>query len=153
MEDETVSVYHDDRKVLDTKIINIIITKLLSLCVTTEIFDDRNCQCKFTLYGPFGACFVSIMEDKACSVYPDIRKSLDDVKIDGDILPNFDKKVMSDIELRKFAMEVDNVKRWYMSTEQQRQWPDGCVTKIAKNAFCKRALGYQYQEKSKHFTG
>ena len=44
MEDEAVSIYHDDRKILDdTKIIKIIITKLLSLCMTTEIFEDRNC--------------------------------------------------------------------------------------------------------------
>ena len=42
MENEAVSVYHDDRKILDiTKIIKIIITKLLSLCVTTEICNDR----------------------------------------------------------------------------------------------------------------
>ena len=38
MEDEAVSIYHDDRKILyDTKIIKIIITKLLSLC-----FYNRN---------------------------------------------------------------------------------------------------------------
>ena len=44
MEDEAVSVYHEDRKILDdTKIIKIIITKLLSLCLTTEICDDRDC--------------------------------------------------------------------------------------------------------------
>ena len=44
MADEAVSVYHDDRKILDdTKIIKIIITKLLSLCLTTEICDDRDC--------------------------------------------------------------------------------------------------------------
>ena len=53
----------------------------------------------------------------------------------------------------KFATEIDNVKRWYMSPEQQRQWSHGCVTKIAKNTLCKRALRDQYQEKSKHFTG
>ena len=58
------------------------------------------------------------------------------------------KKVISDIELMKFATEVDNVERWHMSPEQQRQWPHGCVTKIAKNAFCKRTLRYQYQEKT-----
>ena len=50
------------------------------------------------------------MEDEAGSVYPDIRKSLDDIKIDGGIPTNFDKKVISDIELMKFATEVDNVK-------------------------------------------
>ena len=39
-----MSVYHDDRNIHDdTKIIKIIITKLLSLCLTTEIFEDRNC--------------------------------------------------------------------------------------------------------------
>ena len=88
------------------------------------------------------------MEDKAGPVYSDVRKSLDNIKIDGGIPPNFDKKVISDIELMKFATEVDNVKRWYMSLEQQRQWPHGCVTKISKNAFCKRPLRYQYQEKT-----
>ena len=36
----------------------------------------------------------------------------------------------------------------YMSPEQKRQWPPGCVTKVAKNAFCKRALRYQFQEKT-----
>ena len=49
---------------------------------------------------------------------PDIRKSLDDIEIDGSLTPNFDKQVISDIELMKFATEVDNVKRWYMSPEQ-----------------------------------
>ena len=79
LEDEAVSVYPDDRKILDnTKIIKIIITKLLSLCLTTEIFYDRN---KFTLYGPFGACFVSKMEDEAVSVYHKNRKILDNTKI------------------------------------------------------------------------
>ena len=93
------------------------------------------------------------MEDKAGSVYPDVRRSLDNIKIDGGKPPNFDKKVISDIELMKFATEVDNVKRWYMSLEQQRQWWDGCVTKIAKNAFHKRALRYWYQAKNpKHYT-
>ena len=58
------------------------------------------------------------MEDKAGSVYPDIRKSLDNIKIDGGISPNFDKKVISDIDLMTFTTEVDNVKRWYMSPEQ-----------------------------------
>ena len=53
----------------------------------------------------------------------------------------------------KFATEVDNVKKWYISPEQQTQWQHGCDTKIAKNALHKRALRYQYQEKPKHFTG
>ena len=66
----------------------------------------------------FGTCFVSKMEDEAGSTYPDIRKSLDDIKIDGGIPPNFDKRVISDIELMKFATEVDNVKKWYMSPDQ-----------------------------------
>ena len=88
------------------------------------------------------------MEDEAVSVYHDDRKSLDDTKIDEDIPPNFDKNVISDIELIKFAIEVDNVKRWYTSPEQWRQWPPGCVTKIAKNAFHKRALRYQYEGKT-----
>ena len=87
------------------------------------------------------------MEDKAGSVYPDVRKSLHNIKIDGGIPPNFDKKVISDIELIKFATEVDNVKRWYMSLKQCRQQPHGCATKIAKNVFHKKALRYQYQEK------
>ena len=44
MEDEALSVYHDDRKILDnTKITKISITKLLSICLTTEICDDRDC--------------------------------------------------------------------------------------------------------------
>ena len=84
------------------------------------------------------------MENKAGSVYPDVRKSFDDIKIDGDIPPNFDKKVISDIELMKFATEVDNVKRWYMSLEQQRQWLLGCVTKIAK-MLSVREQRYHYQ--------
>ena len=58
------------------------------------------------------------MENKAGSVYPDVRKSLDYIKSDGGIPPSFDKKVISDIELKKFAIEVDNVKRWHMSLEQ-----------------------------------
>ena len=37
------------------------------------------------------------------SVYHDDRKSLDDTKIDGSIPPNFDKNVITDIELIKFA--------------------------------------------------
>ena len=52
------------------------------------------------------------MEDKASSVYPDIRKSLDDIKINGGISSNFNKKFISDIELMKFATEVDNMKGW-----------------------------------------
>ena len=44
MEDKAVSVYHDDRKILDdTKIIKMVITKLLSICLTTEICDNRDC--------------------------------------------------------------------------------------------------------------
>ena len=31
----------------------------------------------------FGACFVSKMEDKAGSVYPDVRESLDNIKMEG----------------------------------------------------------------------
>ena len=58
------------------------------------------------------------MEDKVGFVYPGVRKSLDDIKIDGGIPPNFDKKVISDIELMKCTTEVDNVKRCYMSPEQ-----------------------------------
>ena len=88
------------------------------------------------------------MEDKAVTVNNDNRKTLDDAKIHGGIHPNFDKNVLSDVELDEFATEVHNIKKWYMSPEQQRQWPPGCVTKIAKNAFCKRALRYQYQEKT-----
>ena len=38
-------------------------------------------------------------------------ESLDDTNIDGGTPPNFDKKVISDIKLMKFATEVDNVKR------------------------------------------
>ena len=60
-----------------------------------------------------GTCFVSNMEDEAGSVYPYVRENLDDIKIDGSIPPKFDKKVISDIELMKFATEVDNVKKWY----------------------------------------
>ena len=48
----------------------------------------------------------------------------------------------------KFATVEDNVKRWHMLLEQQRQWPHGCVTKIAKNAFHNRALRYQHQRKT-----
>ena len=51
------------------------------------------------------------MEDEAGSAYSDIRKSLDDTKIDGGIPPNFDKKFISDRELMKVATEVNNVKR------------------------------------------
>ena len=57
------------------------------------------------------------MENKAGSLYPDVRESLHDIKIDGGIPPNLDKKVISYIELMKFATEVDNVKKWYMSLE------------------------------------
>ena len=57
-------------------------------------------------------------------------------------------KFVSDVELVEFATEAHNVKKCHMSPEQQRQWPPGCVTKIAKNAFCKRAFRYQYQEKT-----
>ena len=46
------------------------------------------------------------------------EKSFDNIKIDGGIPPSLDKKDISDIELMKFATEVDNVKRWYMSPEQ-----------------------------------
>ena len=45
------------------------------------MFDDRNCQYKFTLYGPFGTCFESKMEDEAVSAYHDDRKILDNTKI------------------------------------------------------------------------
>ena len=75
------------------------------------------------------------MEYKAVTVDKDDRKTLDNTTIHGGIPPNFDKKVVSDVELVEFATEVHNVKKWYMSPEQQRQWPPGCVTKIAKNAF------------------
>ena len=87
------------------------------------------------------------MEDEAVSVYHDDRKSLDNTKIDGGVPPNVDKEVIHDIELIKFTTEVDNVKRWYMSPEQWMQLSPGYVTKIAKTAFCKRALKYQYPEK------
>ena len=49
--------------------------------IVKPMFDDRNCQCKFTLYGPFGTCFVSKMENEAVSVYHDDRKILDRTKI------------------------------------------------------------------------
>ena len=49
--------------------------------IVKPMFDNRNCYCKFTLYGPFGTCFVSEMEDEAMSVYHDDRKILDNTKI------------------------------------------------------------------------
>ena len=88
------------------------------------------------------------MEDEAGSVYPYVRESLDDIKMDRSIPPNFVKKVISDIEMMKFATGLDNVKKWYISPEQQRQWPHGCDTMIGKNAFHKRALRFQLQEKT-----
>ena len=75
------------------------------------------------------------MEDEAVTVDIDDRKTLDNTKFHVGIPPNFDKKVVSDVELTEFATEVHNIKKWYMSPEQQRQWSPGCVTKIAKNAF------------------
>ena len=112
-----------------------------------EMFDDRNYWGKFPLIGTFGTCFFSKMEDEAVTVTMMTEKTLDDAKIHSGIPPNFDKKVVSDVELVEFATEVPNVKKWYMSPEQWRQWPPGCDTKIDKNAFCKRDLTYQYQEK------
>ena len=46
------------------------------------------------MFDLFGACFLSKMEDKAGSVYPYVRESLDSIKMDGGIPPNFDKKVI-----------------------------------------------------------
>ena len=113
MEDEAVSVYHDDRRILyDTKTIKIIITKLLSLCLTTKFLKTEAVNVNLHYMALFSTCSVSKMEEKAGSDCPDVRKSLDNIKIDGGIPPNFDKKVISDIELMKFATEVDNVKRW-----------------------------------------
>ena len=76
-----MSIYHDDRKILDnTKIIKIIITKLLSLCLTTEIFEDKLCMSLYIIW-PFWHLFVSKMEDETGSVHDDNRKILDDTKI------------------------------------------------------------------------
>ena len=74
-------------------------------------------------------------------------KCIDNSKITGYIATSFDKKVVSDEEFVDFTIEVHNVKKWYMSLEHKRQWPPGCVTKIAKNTYCKRDLRYQFQEK------
>ena len=57
------------------------------------------------------------MEDEAVSVDNDDRKTLDDAEIHGGIPPNFDKEVVSDVELVEFATQVHNVKKWYMSPE------------------------------------
>ena len=43
---------------------------------------------------------------------------LDSATIHGGIPPNFDKKVVSDVELVEFVTEVNNVKKWYMSPKQ-----------------------------------
>ena len=72
---------------------------------------------KFPLIGTFGACFVSKMDDKAVTVSNDNRKTIDNAKITGGITPNFDKKVFSDGELVECAVEVDNVKKCYMSSQ------------------------------------
>ena len=53
------------------------------------MFDDRNCSCKFTLYGPFGTCFVSEMADEDVSVYHDDRKFLMTLKLLKLLLPNY----------------------------------------------------------------
>ena len=57
------------------------------------------------------------MEDKAVTVNNDNRKTFDDAKNHGGIPPNFDKKVVSYVDLIEFATEVHNVKKWYMSPE------------------------------------
>ena len=57
--------------------------------IVKPVFDERNCKCQFTLYGPFGTCFVSKMEDEAVSVYHDNRKILDNTKIIKFLLPNY----------------------------------------------------------------
>ena len=54
------------------------------------------------------------MEDEAVTVNSDDRKTLDNAKIHGGVPPNFDKKVVSDVELVEFATEEHNVKKWYM---------------------------------------
>ena len=46
------------------------------------------------------------MEDKAVTVHNDNRKALDSAKIYGGIPPNFDKKVVCDVELIEFPTEV-----------------------------------------------
>ena len=50
------------------------------------------------------------MEDKAVTVNNDDRKTLYDTKIHGGIPPNFDKKVVSDVELAEFATEIHDGK-------------------------------------------
>ena len=50
------------------------------------------------------------MEDETVTVDSDDRKTLDDVKLHGGKPPNFDKKVVSDVELVESATEVHNVK-------------------------------------------
>ena len=92
------------------------------------------------------------MKHQAFTGDNDDGKSIDNSNITGGIPPNFYKKIVSDEELVDFATEVYNVKKWYMSPEQKRQCPPGCVTKIAKNALHKRAFGYQFQEKNSSFV-
>ena len=74
---------------------------------------------KFPLIGTFGTCFISKMDEEDVTVINDDRKTIDNAKITGGIPPNFDKKVVSDEELIAFAIEIDNVKKWYMSPEQR----------------------------------
>ena len=104
-------------------------------------------QVKLLLIGTFGTCFISKMDDKSVTVFNNDRKTIDNAKITGGTPPYFDKKVVGDEELVEFAIEIDNVMKWYMSPEERRQWPPRCVTKIAKNVFCKRDLWYEFQEK------
>ena len=74
-------------------------------------------QVKIPLIGIFGTCFISKMDNRAVTVINGDRKTIDDTNITSGIPPNFDKKVVSDEELVAFAIEVANVKKWYMSPE------------------------------------